>query len=97
MGMGGTIQDLKNHKKSQQNSPYENCSHFWDIFRKMFKNIFQIYSYIQKTIQNPIDALKIITYSTKHTNNIKLYLETIQHFRETKKRAITQTNIFYYI
>ena len=66
-----------------KNYSYENCSHFWDIFRKMFKHPFTIGSYIQKMTHNPINAFKIIVYNRKHTNNTKTRLT----FSERKKRT----------
>ena len=49
-GGGGAFKTKTTYKSQQiqQNSPYENCSRFWDIFQTMFKNIFIISSYIQK-------------------------------------------------
>ena len=84
-GVGGTIQDQRSQNiskkpKQSQNKSSENCSHFWDIFLKMFKNIFKKSSYIEKTTPNPINALKITTVNTKHTNNTKRHFLSSEHF-----------------
>ena len=71
----------QNPKKTQENSSFENCSHFRDIFPKKFKkakSIFKVYSYIQKSTQNPINTFKITTYNTKHTKNAKIYLKNLK-------------------
>ena len=51
---------------SQTNGPYENCSHFWDMFlkmiEKMFKNTFNLCSHIQLNTQNPNTIFKITIY-----------------------------------
>ena len=63
---------------------------------KLFKDIFWIYSYTQKTTPNPINALKIKNYSIKHTRNTKvipktsnvrlLFFENLKiHILQTKK------------
>ena len=36
------------------------------------QKIFKMSSYIQKMTPNPINALKITSYNTKHTNNTKI-------------------------
>ena len=42
--------------------------------------IFKIYSYIQKNTLDVIDAFKITTCYTKHTQNSKLYFQTFNFF-----------------
>ena len=75
MGMGGDNLGPKIKPKSQKHSLYGNCSHFCDISQTMLKNIFEICSYIQKMIANPINALKITICNTKNTNNDKIHLK----------------------
>ena len=77
----GTKHRQKTQKTSPQNISYEKCLHFWDIFRKMLKNIIKLCSYIQKKTLNTIHAFKITIYNTKHTNNIKIHVKNNQHFR----------------
>ena len=74
-----------NHKKSSKNISYENCSHFWYISKNARKHIFKTCSYIQKKTPNPINALKIIIYNTKHINNTKIHLQKIQAFQTNRK------------
>ena len=40
------------------------------FLQKTFKSIFKISSYIQKNTQNPINALRITVFNTKHTKHI---------------------------
>ena len=77
MGLGGDHLGPQNHKRSQTNIPYENCSRFWDIFKtskQISKQIFKIYSYIPKTTTNTNTIFEITIYSTKHTKNVNIYL-----------------------
>ena len=72
--------------------------HFW-IWggkNKMFKNIFTICSCMQKNTQNPNIKLKIITYSTKYTNNIKIHSKQPMFRKLSKKRKMNwkQSNTF---
>ena len=75
-GMGGgehiEPQNPQKSKKITKNSSYENCSHFWDIFQKVYKHIFKQSSYIQKNSLNPINAVKITIYNTKFTPNTNI-------------------------
>ena len=52
------------------------------FFPQNVNNIFKICSYIQKTIQNPINAFKITIHNTKHTKNT---FTQIQHLRKMNK------------
>ena len=92
-GGGGTIWDPKtppNPKNSQKNSSYENCSHFSDIFK--YKKIFKICSYIQKRTPNPINAVRITIYSTKHTKDSKIYFGNPKQNIEKINRKIHRAN-----
>ena len=90
-GVEGTIKDQKSTKK-QNNPSYEYCSHFCDIFRKMFKTIFKIWSYIQKTTQNPINTLEKTIYDTKHTQNTKIHFKKSKMLETNRKTSKTVEN-----
>ena len=68
---------MKITNNTKKNS-YDNCSHFWNIFLKMYKHIFKVSSYIQKMTPNPINALKITIHNTKHTTKYKNTCPEIQ-------------------
>ena len=70
-----SVLPLRDTQQISKNSSYENCSHFWDMVEKMFKNIFNIWSNMQKDTQNPINVLKITIYCTKYTNNANIHLK----------------------
>ena len=53
---------------------------FFFLFQKIFKNTFKISSYIQKMTQDPINALKITIYNTKHTTDSKLHFKNSKMF-----------------
>ena len=58
-----SIRYTKNPQIIPPSFPYENCSHFWDIFWKMFehmsKHIFKPCSHIEFNTTNPNPILKI--------------------------------------
>ena len=60
--------------------------------QKMSKNIFILSSDIQKTTTNPIIALKIIIYNTKHTNNAKIPFRNLQQSKTIEKRRNKSKN-----
>ena len=45
--------------------------------------MFKICSYTQKTTQNPINALKIKIYKTKHTNNTQIHFQKNEMFKQS--------------
>ena len=53
---------------------------FFEMLRKMYKNIFKTCSYMQRMTPNPINALKIKIYNTKHTQNTKMYFQNRKNF-----------------
>ena len=55
-----------------------------DHFSKMFENIFKISSYIQKTTPNPINALILTNYSTKHSNTTKIHCTKSNTFEKNR-------------
>ena len=96
-GRGHLGHEFPQIKKSPKNPSYENCSHFWDIFPKMFKNLFKISSYIEKMTTNPINALKITIYNTKRTQNTKVHFEQIQNARTLRTHSKTPNCFLLYI
>ena len=62
----------------------------------MQKHISKICSYIQKTTPNPINALKITIYNTKHTSNTKIYFKKYNCF-ETSNNFKQIKPLLYYI
>ena len=55
----------------------------------MFKNVFKIFSYIQKMTTEPINALKITIYNTKHTKITKSkFSKTPQKLKFQHKKNI---------
>ena len=81
--------------QNHENISYENCSHFWDMFKIMYKNIFKIYSYIQKMSTNPINALKITIDNTKHTQNTTIHFKQSKMFE--RKNKTMKIPSFYFI
>ena len=89
-GMGGgdfepqqSFKIITNHNKTVRTKIVHTSGTFVE---QMFKNIFKISPYIQKTITNPINALKIAIYNIKHTTNTKIYCKTskmIETYRKT--------------
>ena len=65
-GPFGTPRIPKNHKKTVRMKTVHTSG---TLLEKMYKNISKISSYIQKMTPNPINALKMTTYNTKHTQN----------------------------
>jgi hypothetical protein len=63
------------------------------MFKKSPQNIFKISSYIQKTTTDPIDALKITIYITKHTKNTKIHFTNPDCSNKKKKIIIYQSSI----
>ena len=102
MGMGGPFSTPKsqtNHKKSKTTIVRKVFTLLGDVSKNM-KNIFKIFSYIQKTTTNPINALKITIHSTKHTKNTQFHFEK-QSKAFVRLEQIKNSNkiklIFYYI
>ena len=60
------------------------------------QHIFKICSYIQKLTPNPINALRITIYNTKHTNNTKIHFQQSQHFRNKSKHSKLYKHLIYY-
>ena len=103
MGVGGSGGHLgppkspkisQHHKKSQKNSSYENCSHFWDIFQKLKNKIFKISSYIQKITPNPINALKITIINTKTHPKYKCTNTYFKNYKNPENLKITKVQTF---
>ena len=71
MGMGGQ-QIIQKTLKIKIKHLVRKLFTLLDTFlKKNIKNIFKIYSYIQKTTPNPINTLKMTIYNTKHTKHTK--------------------------
>ena len=68
--------NTNNHKKKF----VRKLSTLLDIFQKMSNSFFKMSSYIQKITENPINALKITIYTTKHTKHTQIHL-TNPNFR----------------
>ena len=89
-----TTRQITQISKITEKRSYENCSHCWDIFQTMFKNIFKISSYILKKTTDPINALKITLGTVKNITNIKIYLQNIPNVRFVSRNSrYSPTNI----
>ena len=58
------------------------------LFQKFYKQIFKIYSYIQKNTKSPINALKIATYTTKYTQNTNIHFQKPKVFEQIENTPI---------
>ena len=95
-GGDGGNKSKKITKQYKKNSLYEMCSHFWTCFRECKKTSLKYVHIYKKMTPNPINALEIIIYNTKHTK-IQKFLSQSQNFILTKKQWYFQTkqNIVY--
>ena len=74
----------QNHKKKSVRKLFTLLGH---VFKNV-KHIFKICSYIQKSTQNPINALEITIHNTKHTKNTKVHFQKsniFERFENLKK------------
>ena len=75
---------------------YDNCSHFCDIFQKTKIPLEHVYIYRNTT--DPIHALQITIYITKHTNNTQIDVKHTNVFKLFEKQIKTHFLCFcYYI
>ena len=81
---------------SQTNSPYEHCSHFWDIFENISNNLKQYlwhrFPYTEDT-QNLNPILRITIDCTQYTKNANersnkpRFANIFEHFREKQNET----------